>query len=89
MIKIYDIKNKLKYLREVLTLEYLEWGKKVSEDELKHKIDEKIKKVHKQLNSDNFCKLILLDDDILVGFISLFPTDGDERQDLTPWYATM
>lgn len=31
----------------------------------------------------------MLDDENLVGFISIFPTDGDERCDLTPWYATM
>ena len=23
------------------------------------------------------------------GFISIFPTDGNERKDLSPWYATM
>ena len=31
----------------------------------------------------------MLDDNKLVGFISIFPTDGEECQDLTPWYATM
>ena len=25
----------------------------------------------------------------MIGFISLFKYDGDERQDLIPWYATM
>lgn len=24
-----------------------------------------------------------------IGFISIFPTDGEYRKDLTPWYATM
>ena len=38
---------------------------------------------------NSFCKLILLDKDILVGFISLFPHDGEEEKELTPWYATM
>ena len=33
--------------------------------------------------------MILLDKEKLVGFISIFPKDGDKRQDLTPWYATM
>ena len=33
--------------------------------------------------------MILLDDDRLAGFISIFPHDGDERKDLSPWYATM
>ena len=31
----------------------------------------------------------LFDTSELVGFISLFKYDGDERKDLTPWYATM
>ena len=31
----------------------------------------------------------LIDYDKLVGFISLFKYDGEERKDLTPWYATM
>ena len=25
----------------------------------------------------------------MIGFISIFPTDGEERKDLSPWYATM
>ena len=33
--------------------------------------------------------MILLEDNILIGFISIFPNDGEERQDLSPWYATM
>ena len=41
------------------------------------------------LNNPFYCKLILLDDDKLLGFVSIFPTDGKERLDLTPWYATM
>ena len=41
------------------------------------------------IEDNSFCKLILLDKDSLVGFISLFPNDGEEEKDLTPWYATM
>ena len=36
-----------------------------------------------------FCKLILLSDSTLVGFISIFEHDCDKRMDLFPWYATM
>ena len=25
----------------------------------------------------------------MIGFISIFPTDGEERKGLSPWYATM
>ena len=37
----------------------------------------------------SFCKLILIDNHKLVGFISLFPNDCPEEKNLTPWYATM
>ena len=30
-----------------------------------------------------------MDDEKLVGFISIFPSDCEERKDLFPWYATM
>ena len=33
--------------------------------------------------------MILLNDERLIGFISIFPNDCDECIDLTPWYATM
>ena len=36
-------------------------------------------------NLSTLCKI----NDKLVGFISMFETDGEERQDLKPWYATM
>lgn len=31
----------------------------------------------------------MLQDDTLVGFVSIFPHDCDERPNLSPWYATM
>ena len=83
-MKIYNILEKPEYLKEVLDLELKEWGT-YTEDNLTKKIN----KVQELLKLDNFAKLILLDEDKLIGFISLFPTDGEERTDLTPWYATM
>ena len=83
-MKIYNILEKSEYLKEVLDLELKEWGT-YTEDNLTKKIN----KVQELLKLDNFAKLILLDEDKLIGFISLFPTDGEERTDLTPWYATM
>ena len=83
-MKIYNIIEKKEYLNEVLDLELREWGT-YTEDNLTKKIN----KVQELLKLDNFAKLILLDEDNLIGFISLFPTDGEERTDLTPWYATM
>ena len=49
----------------------------------------KIEKIKSRLNDDNYCFLVLLKDEKLIGFISMFPHDGDERKDLSPWYATM
>lgn len=83
-MKIYNILEKQEYLEEVLDLELREWGTYSKEN-----LTKKINKVQELLKLDNFAKLILLDEDKLIGFISLFPTDGEERTDLTPWYATM
>ena len=83
-MKVYNIKEKLEYLNEVVDLELKEWGTYTKENLIK-----KISKVKDLLELDNFAKLILLNEDKLIGFISLFPKDGEERKDLTPWYATM
>lgn len=90
MLKIYNIKDKQKYLEEVAILTQKEWGKQnLSEEEFKEKVNKKIEKIKKSLDNNNYCKLILLDDDKLVGFISIFPRDGEERKELSPWYSTM
>jgi len=83
-MKVYNILEKKEYLNEVLDLELREWGTYSKEN-----LTKKINKVNELLKLKNFAKLILLDKDNLIGFISLFPTDGEERKDLTPWYATM
>ena len=90
MLKIYNIKEKQEFLREVAELTQKEWGKKTnSEEEFEAKINKKTSKIINNFDNPLYCKLVLLDDDILIGFISIFPTDGDERKDLSPWYATM
>jgi len=88
-MKIYNIKEKQEYIEEIATLSKLEWAEYNGEEELNKKIKETIEKIKNNLENPNYCKLILLDDNKLVGFISIFPTDGEECQDLTPWYATM
>ena len=88
MLEVFNIKDKLEYLDEVANLEYLEWASKPNENS-KQRIENKINKIINNLDRNNFCKLILLKDDKLIGFISLFDTDGDEKKELTPWYATM
>lgn len=90
MLKIYDIREKQEYLREVLSLECLEWGSKSNnQEEFELKIDKKIDKIVNDFDNPYFCKLILLDDDKLLGFISIFESDGEEYKHLKPWYATM
>ena len=88
-MKIYNIKNKMEYLEEIAILTQKEWGKYSNEDEFKNKVNKKINKIKENIDNPYYCKLILLDEDKLVGFISMFETDGDERLDLKPWYATM
>lgn len=89
MLKIYNIKEKIEYIKEVSELTQKEWGTFSSEAEFNKKVEKKIEKIKSNLDRIDYCKLILLDDENLVGFISLFPTDAEERKDLTPWYATM
>lgn len=90
MLKIYNIKDKLEYIKEIAILTQEEWGNKsLSIDEFDNKVNKKIEKIKSNLDNKLYCKLILLDDDKLVGFISMFPYDGEERKELTPWYATM
>ena len=86
-MKIFDLKDKREFLHEVMELELLEWSDEVIDKE--ERISKKIDKYNKFVNENNFCKLILVDENELIGFISLFPFDGDEEKDLTPWYATM
>lgn len=90
MLKIYNLKDKPRYIEEVAMLTQKEWGQKdLSKKEFELKVKNKIIKIKSYFNKYNYCKLILLDNDILVGFISIFPTDGEERKNLSPWYATM
>jgi len=82
-----DLKTNDKYLKEYIRLCSLEWGSKKTKEEMNNYIDEKLEKIK---TSDKVIKVIgLFDKDNLIGFISLFKYDGEERNDLTPWYATM
>ena len=90
MLKIYNLMDKLEYIEEVATLTQKECGNKsYSEKQIKEKILTKISKIKASFSNPYYCKLILLDDDKLVGFISIFPKDGNECLDLKPWYSTM
>ena len=86
-MNIINIKNNNKFLDEYIELCSLEWGSYKTNEQIKKYIEEKRKKI---IEEDKVISIIgLIDNDILIGFISLFKYDGEERRDLTPWYATM
>ena len=87
-MEIYNLQNKIEYLDEVAKLEYEEWADNKEENK-QARIERKKLKISNMFIDKSFCKLILLDKDKLVGFISLFPNDCEEEKELTPWYATM
>lgn len=86
-MKIINIKDKLNYLKEYVKLCYLEWSNKEKPLTVTEYIDYKIDNIK---NGDKVISILgLVNEEELIGFISLFKYDGDERKDLTPWYATM
>ena len=87
-MEIFNLKDKIEYLDEIAKLEYEEWALDPNKNKLDRILNKK-KKICKMFDNKSFCKLILIDDDRLLGFISIFPSDCDEEPTLTPWYATM
>lgn len=86
-MKIIELKNNKTLLKEYVKLCNSEWGTKKSLLEMNLYIE---KKVNKILEDDKVISVqALVNNDELIGFISLFKYDGDEKRDLTPWYATM
>lgn len=86
-MKIKNIMDDIKDLEEYTKICQVTWGKKKTEEELKTYTKEKVKRI---LKEDKVISILgLLDNDKLIGFISLFKYDGDEMKNLTPWYATM
>ncbi len=88
MLKICNLKDNLKYLEEVATLEYNEWADNSNFD-YQIRIKNKKDKMQELLATDQILKLILISDDDLIGFISIFPHDCEEFKELSPWYSTM
>ena len=79
---IYNLKDKPEYIEEIALLTEKEWWRYKDKEELEFKVKRKEDKI-------NYCKLILVEENNLIGFISIFPEDGEEEKELTPWYATM
>ncbi len=88
MLKICNLKDNQEYLEEIATLEYNEWADNPSLDH-ETRLKRKKEKMKTKLEEDKICKLILLSDDELVGFISIFENDCEELPELSPWYSTM
>lgn len=87
-MEIFNLKDRQEYLKEVMELELNEWGANPNVDK-EERIQKKINKYFEYVDNKYFCKLVLLDNDNLVGFISIFPHDCEEEPNITPWYATM
>ena len=87
-MEIYNVKEKQEYIEEIARLSKLEWAEYNTEEELNKKIQQTIKKIKDNLDNPYYCKLILLDNDNLVGFISIYETDGDEYQELKEYIAS-
>ena len=85
-MEIINILNNNELLKEYIYLCFLEWGSKKPTKEMNQYLNEKLNKIH---NSDKVISILgLIDNDKMLGFISLLKYDGDECQELTPWYAT-
>lgn len=85
-MKVINLKNNMDYLKEYFSLCSMEWGSTKTKEELNIYVNQKINSLQ---NNDKLISVLGLIDNELIGFISLFKYDGDERKDLTPWYATM
>lgn len=88
-MNIYNLNDKKEYVREYFECCSKEWGNTTSLEELKRKIDSKVQNYLEGKINKILSVLLLIENDNLIGFISLFKEDGEERKDLTPWYATM
>ncbi len=88
-MEIVNIKKNRSFLEEYIKLCSLEWGTPRSEDELNIRVKTKVDKILSHQYDKLISVLGLIDNNNLIGFISLFKYDGEERKDLTPWYATM
>lgn len=88
-MEIYNLKEKTEYAKEYFELCSKEWGTNSNSEEFQKKVNDKVEKFLTDQLDKIISVLILVKGQELIGFISLFKFDGEERHDLTPWYATM
>ena len=88
-MEIVDITNNYELIKETYMLSMMEWGHKRTREEYLKDADAKTLKLIKGENDKVIFVLGLIDNNELLGFISLYKYDGEERRELTPWYATM
>lgn len=85
-IRFSTLKKDPKYLEEYVTCCKKEWSKYVGEE-----LDEKIKDQVKRIvttGDEIITVVIMLKEKELIGFISLFKSDGQYHRELSPWFAT-
>lgn len=86
-MKLYNLKDRPEYIKEFILICHEEWGDPWKSDEIENRTQEGINITWERLKK--YPTLILLEDNKLIGFISLLEYDCDERPNLTPWYATI
>ena len=85
-IRFTTLKDNPEYLWEYVKLCKLEWSNYIGE-ELEIKIEKQVKRIIANQDDVIFVILMLVNDE-LIGFISLFEKDGDYHQELGPWVST-
>ena len=88
-MKIINLLENKQLLKEYIILCSKEWGSSKTEEEYETYANQKLIN-YQGKDSDNLIAVLgLVNDNNLIGFISLFKKDAEERKNLTPWYATM
>ena len=87
-MEIVNLEDRLELIDEVISLEHDCWASNKNYMR-KERIKEKKQRVIDSFSDKAFCKLLLIDNNELLGFISLFPKDAKEEPDLSPWFATI
>lgn len=86
---IYNINEKKEFVYDYFYWCDQTWGKEKDVAKRKEIVDQKTKKYLEGKNDNILSILVLVIDNKLAGFISLFKEDGVDEYDVTPWYATM